>query len=80
MTRKTKSKSEPSELPELLSTKEAAAFLRLSPITLSHYRTQGRGPQYRKHGWRIFYPKPALIAWSERHAYAWTSELINKNK
>jgi len=80
MTRKAKSQDDPSELPELLTTKEAAAFLRLSPITLGHYRNQGRGPQYRKHGWRIFYPKPALIAWSERHAYLSTSERVNKKK
>ena len=40
------------ELPELLTAIEAAEFLNLSPITLSHYRYQGRGPIYRKHGWR----------------------------
>ena len=54
------------ELPELLTAAEAASFLRLSPITLSHYRYQGRGPVYRKHGWRVFYSKADLVAWSER--------------
>jgi len=55
---------------------EAAAFLRLTRSTLDHYRCEGRGPIYRKHGARVFYPKPELIRWSERNAYASTSEKI----
>ena len=64
--------------PELLTVEEAAAFLRLRRSTLDHYRCQGRGPIYRKHGARVFYPKASLIAWSERNTYASTSERIRK--
>lgn len=64
------------EWPELLNVEEAAAFLRLKRTTLDHYRCEGRGPIYRKHGARVFYPKPDLIKWSERNAYASTSERI----
>ena len=64
------------ELPELLTVTEAAAFLRLKRSTLDHYRCEGRGPIYRKHGARVFYPKPDLIRWSERNTYASTSEKI----
>ena len=68
------------ELPELLTVTEAAAFLRLKRSTLDHYRCEGRGPIYRKHGARVFYPKPDLIRWSERNAYASTSEKIRNTK
>lgn len=64
------------ELPELLSAAEAAEFLSLSPITLSHYRCQGRGPVYRKHGWRIFYAKPDLVDWSNRQVWSSTSDKL----
>jgi|TARA_R110001606_G_scaffold134520_1_gene271049 hypothetical protein len=62
--------------PELLSVVEAASFLRLKRSTLDHYRCEGRGPTYRKHGARVFYPKPGLIKWSERNAYASTSQRL----
>ncbi len=60
----------------LLTTKEAAAFLRLTRSTLDHYRCVGRGPDYRKHGVRVFYTRASLIAWSQRHAYASTSSRL----
>lgn len=59
---------------DLMTPAEAAEFLHLSPITLSHYRQQGRGPVYRKHGWRVFYLKTDLIAWSDRQRWGSTSE------
>lgn len=62
------------ELPELLTPHEAAEFLKLSWITLSHYRSQGRGPVYRKHGWRVFYTKADLVDWSEGQRWASTGE------
>lgn len=62
------------ELPELLTAIEAAKFLNLSPITLSHYRYQGRGPIYRKHGWRVYYTKADLVDWSNRQRWASTGE------
>jgi hypothetical protein len=65
-----------SGLQDLLTVEEAADFLRLRRTTLDHYRCDGRGPTYRKHGARVFYPKQELILWSERNAYASTSEKI----
>jgi hypothetical protein len=62
------------ELPELLTAQEAAEFLHLSPITLSHYRYQGRGPIYRKHGWRVYYTKADLVDWSEGQRWVSTGE------
>ena len=64
------------ELPELLTAQEAAEFLHLSPITLSHYRYQGRGPIYRKHGWRVYYTKADLVDWSEGQRWVSTGEPI----
>ncbi len=76
MSRPSKKSARSNELPELLSAAEAAEFLNLSPITLSHYRCQGRGPIYRKHGWRIFYAKPDLIDWSDGQRWSSTGDPI----
>ena len=38
-----------------LNTKEAAEVLRMSPGTLEVWRCDGRGPRYRKIGWKVFY-------------------------
>lgn len=38
-----------------LTTKEAAAYLRLQPCTLEAWRTKGRGPKYQKLGSRVIY-------------------------
>lgn len=40
---------------QLLNTKEAARVLHMSPGTLEVWRSQGRGPRYRKIGWKVFY-------------------------
>jgi hypothetical protein len=80
MTRTGKKNSHGDNWPELLSVEEAAKFLRLKRSTLDHYRCEGRGPIYRKHGARVFYPKPDLIRWSERNSYASTSERLRDPK
>jgi hypothetical protein len=80
MTRQRSGRQGNEDWPELLSVAEAAAFLRLTRSTLDHYRCEGRGPVYRKHGARVFYPKPDLIRWSERNAYASTSEKLRDSK
>lgn len=79
MSENTNPKSESGDWPELLTVQEAAKFLRLTRSTLDHYRCEGRGPIYRKHGARVFYPKPELIRWSERNSYASTSQRIRKD-
>ena len=40
---------------QLLNTKEAASLMRMSPGTLEIWRSDGRGPRYRKIGWKVFY-------------------------
>ena len=61
--------SEPAEIvgsaPIFLSAKEAAALLRISPVTLSRWRIEGRGPAYRKFSRRVVYARDELIAWAE---------------
>lgn len=57
----------------LLNVQEAAAFLRLTRSTLDHYRCEGKGPIYRKHGTRVFYTRASLIDWSGRREFSSTS-------
>jgi len=47
----------------LLTTAEAAAFLRLQQTTLEHQRVRGDGPPFVRLGRRVFYRHGALIAW-----------------
>lgn len=51
----------------LLTPREAAAFLRISPRTLERYRITGGGPPYIKVGagtrTRVLYDRDALTAW-----------------
>lgn len=60
----------------LLNVEEAASFLRLTRSTLDHYRCEGKGPIYRKHGTRVFYTKASLIEWSGRQVFSSTSSRI----
>ncbi|QFR34641.1 AlpA family transcriptional regulator [Ancylobacter sp. TS-1] len=60
--------------PRYLRTKEAAAFLSLSPRTLEKHRTYGTGPAYRKLGGRVVYSIDDLQAWTERGAVTSTSD------
>jgi excisionase family DNA binding protein len=48
---------------QLLTTKEAAEFLRLKPHTLENMRSQGKGPIFLKLGGRVFYHRADLKAW-----------------
>jgi len=49
----------------MLTTGEAAEWLRLSPQTLQNMRWQGTGPKFRKHGGRVFYHVHELKTWSD---------------
>ena len=51
---------------QLLTTAEAAEFLRLKPHTLENMRGQGTGPPFRKHGGRVFYHRTELKLWSDQ--------------
>jgi Helix-turn-helix domain len=57
-----------------LTTAEAAAFLRISPVTLGRWRIEGCGPAYRKFGRRVVYAHADLAAWTEAQRRASTSE------
>lgn len=67
----------PNEAPSLLTTIEAAKFLRLSHRTLERLRVQGTGPRYMKAGpgirTRVLYKLDDLMSWVERK-YSSTSE------
>lgn len=47
-----------------LTTKEAAALLKLAPATLKNMRVKSVGPKYRKHGRVVRYHIDDLNAWS----------------
>ena len=48
---------------DLLTTEEAAKYLRLSPRTLERYRVTGEGPRFLKVGTRVFYLQSELDKW-----------------
>jgi excisionase family DNA binding protein len=48
---------------QLLTTKEAAEFLRLKPHTLENMRSDGKGPIFMKLGGRVFYHRADLKAY-----------------
>ena len=45
-----------------MTTEEAARYLRIEPKTLHNMRWRGQGPNYHKHGGRVFYPYPRFVA------------------
>ena len=47
-----------------LSVEEAALWLRLKKRTLDNMRWMGTGPNFRKHGGRIYYHVDELKEWS----------------
>ena len=58
----------------LLTTAEAATFVRLSRRTLEDYRTKGTGPTYRRLGKKIYYRPEDLNNWIDARAFTSTSE------
>ena len=58
-----------------LSTKQAAAYVGLSPRTLEKMRVVGGGPMYRKHGRYVRYHIDDLSGWSSSNAHRSTSEV-----
>ena len=57
-----------------LGTREAAAFLGLSPRTLDRYRVTGEGPAFHKFGARIRYAQADLEAWAAARRMTSTSD------
>ena len=57
-----------------LGTREAAAFLGLSPRTLDRYRVTGEGPAFHRFGSRILYARDDLEAWAAARRRTSTSD------
>jgi len=66
---------------DLLTTKEAANKLNISPGTLNNARSTGTGIviNFHKIGSRIFYDKSDIESYIKQHTYRHTGE-INKEK
>ncbi len=59
---------------QLLDTREAAEFLKVSPRTLERMRQEGTSPKFRKCGRRVLYAQSDLLDWLDSHAYSSTAE------
>ena len=57
-----------------LNTREAAAWLGLSPKTLERYRVSGEGPDFHKLGARVRYLLTDLEAWASSRRWTSTTE------
>lgn len=63
-----------------LTTKEAAAYIRLSPRTLEGFRCRGGGPLYILAGRRCLYRKEDLDEWALANRRRSTSDIPTKAK
>ncbi len=54
------------DLPSLLTTTEAASYLRVSGQTLANWRTQGKGPPFCKVGGRVAYRLAGVVSWTRK--------------
>jgi len=59
---------------DLMTTQEAAGYVRLSPRTLERYRVTGEGPKYLKLGRRVLYQRSELDIWLEKKVRRSTSD------
>jgi len=59
---------------EYMGTREAAAFLGLSPRTLDRYRVTGEGPAFHKFGTRVRYARADLEKWAAERRRTSTSD------
>lgn len=57
-----------------MSIDEAALYLRVTARALEHYRCEGGGPAYRKHGGSIVYHIHDLDRWSAQRRYSSTAQ------
>ncbi|MEZ5981032.1 MAG: helix-turn-helix domain-containing protein [Parvularculaceae bacterium] len=57
-----------------MSIDEAALYLRVTARALEHFRGEGGGPAYRKHGGSIVYHIHDLDRWSSLRRYSSTSK------
>ncbi|MHC8354265.1 helix-turn-helix transcriptional regulator [Pseudomonas sp. LB3P81] len=59
---------------KLLTNVQACELLGLKPNTLEVWRTQGKGPQYRKIGRAIRYVESDILAWIDAQTCTNTSQ------
>ena len=59
---------------DILTTKEAAAYVRLGKPTLERFRLSGDGPRYCKLGGAVRYRRSDLDAWLESRLTRSTSD------
>ena len=59
---------------DLLTTEEAARYLRLSARTLERYRVTGEGPRFLKIGRRVLYRQSDLDGWLKNKSRRSTSD------
>ena len=59
-----------------LTTAQAAAYLNLSPNTLSRWRWSGDGPRFHKFGRAVRYDRADLDAWIAETACGSTTEAV----
>lgn len=50
-------------MTELLTTREAAVYLRLSESALNHWRLEGRGPPFTRFGRQVRYCRADVECW-----------------
>ena len=65
---------------ELLTPKEAAAFLKMSESFLAKARMRGDGPRYRKLSRAVRYTRADLVLWLKASAKTSTSEWDGGNR
>ena len=60
--------------PDLMTTPEAATYVRRSPRTLERYRVTGEGPKFLKPDGRVLYRRGDLDDWLEGSVRRSTSD------
>jgi DNA-binding transcriptional MerR regulator len=51
--------------PTLMTTGQAAQYLRIHPRTLERYRSEHMGPQFIRQGRKVFYEVCDLTSWQD---------------
>jgi len=58
---------------ELLTVKDAAAYLHVTPLTLARWRKAGTGPNWSQPGKKVLYRKSDLDAWVDARSVVATT-------
>jgi hypothetical protein len=65
---------------QLLTTKQTAALIRMSPVTLEIYRGLGAGPPFIRIGRTVRYRRSDLIGWLRERAFASTDQYAERDR